>query len=297
MTSDRHTFLIVGAVTVLTSWIIFRSWSGGTNPFASEIISYLVAILAMILIGLILLAKRLRRVADQASTALTASLEALRKESMALEEETRLLRQDVRTGFDKEVRDLRDALRQSTHELVYTVDRETVYQKLEYFARRANNRVYLMYFGRRPPSAYIKSSSKDSYVSELDLAITEHLKNFRRIILYTPENKSWIETVIRSHAGNDRFSLSILQNSDELPLMSAQVIDDDLSILMNLDTSSSLNKPRDIIVESKNIVSIVEKYYEDMFSKAIPLMVNGIAHVGNVQRFLGSQALPNRPSS
>lgn len=287
--SRNWRFGILSALFIVSLWFCFRLWSFEFGMPIVEGITYgmLIGFLgAIVLFGAgdraaaSLQLSTLRSLATQSNQILVGSEELMRQMKDTKDE--------VRLGFERDVRDLRVALRQSTHELVYTVDREAVYQKLEYFARRANHRVYLMYFGKRPPSAYLKSTSKDSYVSELDAAIAEHRKNFRRIILFTQENKGWIEAVIRAHLGNDRFSLSIVHSGEEFPLMSAQVIDDDIAILMNLDPSSSLNKPRDIVIESKTIVEIVEKYYDDMFLKAVPVVSNGKLHTDNAKRFFGA---------
>ena len=191
------------------------------------------------------------------------------------------------TEIKDEITHLTGVMRDNTEILAYTTDHEGTYEKLRYYVMRANTRVDLMYFGVRPPSAYIKSLSKENYVSELDKSIKERKKNFRRIILYTEENKEWIKTIIKAHKGNEWFSLAVVINPEALPILSAQVIDDDIAIFMNLDSAITPKKPRDIIFESKIVAGIVDLYYASLFAKARIIVENGKIIGNNYKELLG----------
>ena len=126
---------------------------------------------------------------------------------------------------------LSESLHGSKNLMAYMVDRDQVYEKLAFFVVNARKRVDLMYCGDRPPTAYLRSESKESYVGELDKIIKAHGKTVRRIIRLTETNREWIKSVIKAHNGSDNFSLSLLIAPPELPLISAQVIDGECAIL------------------------------------------------------------------
>lgn len=169
---------------------------------------------------------------------------------------------------------------------IYTVDRDNVYDNLSHFVKKAKNKIDLMYFGKQPPPNYMKSTNKDAYLDALDNVILGKKKNIRRIILYTSQNKPWIKSIVQKHKNNDRFSLAILQNNDDMPMVSAQVIDNNVSILMNLDKSVTPNKPRDIIIDSVKISLVIESYYSEMYKNSIPIITNGKVNKENESRFL-----------
>ena len=190
-------------------------------------------------------------------------------------------------GVERKVDELGESIRDMADILVYTVDRETVYTTLQDFVVNAKSRVDLMYCGTRPPTAYLRSASKESYVGELDRIVKEHGKSVRRMIRFTQDNKEWIRSVVDTHTGNSSFSLSIVDIEPEIPLVSAQLIDDDKCILMNMDRSTSPNRPRDLVFESHKVANIVDSYFNDMFSRAVPLLENGTPRAEHVEKYLG----------
>jgi low affinity Fe/Cu permease len=189
---------------------------------------------------------------------------------------------DIHESVDR----LRFALQEINEITIYAVDRDLLYDRLKHYVKDAKRRVDLMYFGNQPPLSYLKSLTKDAYVDTLDEVIQGKTKNIRRIILHNENNKAWIKSIVDKHSGNERFSVVIIMNEQNLPLVSAQIIDDHLVMLMNLDRSVTPNKPRDIIIESQKVCFIVESYYNEMYSHSIPILVNGLLINENYSKYL-----------
>jgi hypothetical protein len=69
-------------------------------------------------------------------------------------------------------------------------------------------------------------------------------------------------------------------------MVSAQMMDNDITVLMNLDRSVTPNKPRDIIIESKKLYAIVESYFQEMYRLSIPILINGRLNQINYHKYL-----------
>jgi hypothetical protein len=170
--------------------------------------------------------------------------------------------------------------------MVLPVDRDAVYDQLRQYTNDARRRVDLMYFASHPPSFYPMSETKDDFFDGLDTVIDGKSKTIRLIMLYTAENRAWIEFLVGRHRGNPRFSLSIIEEDAQYPLVSTQVFDDGVAILMNLDRSISPNRPRDLVVQSKKVLPIFDSYYQEMYRRATPLVSNGEVENGNLSKYL-----------
>lgn len=173
----------------------------------------------------------------------------------------------------------------SKENFVYAVKKEELYTRMSEFLLNASNRVDLMYLGDKPPYDYQKSNAKDKYLKKLEEIISQNKITVRRLILYTEQNKNWIQNFVDKHNNIGAFSLYILDDK-LINAVSIQIFDDSKAVLVNLDSSDTSLKSRDIIIDSKELNQIFESYYDRILKKATPLVENGKINIINYRKYL-----------
>jgi hypothetical protein len=173
----------------------------------------------------------------------------------------------------------------SKENFVYAVKKEELYTRMNEFLLNAHNRIDLMYLAEKPPYDYQKSDAKNKYLKELEQIITQNKITVRRLIVYSNENKAWIKEFTDTHKDIKTFSLYILDDK-LINAVSIQIFDDSKAVLVNLDSSDSSLKSRDIIIESKQLNQIFESYYDRILKKAIPIVENGKLNIDNYRKYL-----------
>jgi hypothetical protein len=170
---------------------------------------------------------------------------------------------------------------------VYAVNKYELYETMSDFLLNSKSRVDLMYLGRKPPTQYPVFTQKETYIDNLKNRITVNDKPIRRIILYTDANKSWIKELADTYNSKNNVSLYIL-NNQKLDAISVQIFDDKRVILMNVDNTVASIDKRDVIVESIELNSIFEFYYNRIIidKTAIPIIENGKKNNDNYQEYL-----------
>lgn len=173
----------------------------------------------------------------------------------------------------------------SKENFVYAVKKEELYTRMSEFLLTSTKRVDLMYLGDKPPHDYQKSNAKDNYLKQLEEIISQNRITVRRLILYTEQNKNWIKKFIDTHKSINTFSLYIMDDK-LINAVSIQIFDDSKAVLVNLDSSDSSLKSRDIIIDSKELNQIFESYYDRILKKSTPLVENGRINIDNYRKYL-----------
>jgi len=170
----------------------------------------------------------------------------------------------------------------------YAVSKEVLYEKMREMIINAEYKIDLSYLGELPPDSYRRSTSRELYIKALSDVVASKKVAVRRIVLLTDSNKAWIKSIVTDHTRNEYFSLAIIPKKPELPVVSVQVIDSSKAILINLNSSDTTLAPRDIVVESVEMTSVFEIYYNNIYSKCIEIVNNGRVNQENYKLFIGS---------
>jgi hypothetical protein len=185
--------------------------------------------------------------------------------------------------FANEMNHLSSAIK-SKDNLVYPVNKEHMYDRMIDFLTNSRNRADLMYMGNKPPQDYQGSHSKDRYIAGLEEFILLGKIPVRRVIIYSQENKIWIQGLIDKCKDIKTFSLFILSEEIASPI-SLQIFDNSKAVLVNLDNSDSSLKSRDIIIDSQELNPIFESYYDRILKKSIPIVENGKINTNNYRKY------------
>lgn len=172
---------------------------------------------------------------------------------------------------------------------VYTLSRKDLYIKLGQRVKKAKQRVWLTYLAKKPPTAssYSNYDTKITYLKFLNESIIDNNKAFKRIILLTEENKSWIKDIVRTGKDKNRFSLAILIDRDNIPRVPFQILDDVNLVLLGKVPAESVVK-RDVIIESKDVIQTYEVYFDRLWksNNCIQIVENGIVNTENYDQYL-----------
>lgn len=182
---------------------------------------------------------------------------------------------------------LRKSLREERGGLAYVVGREELYRTMAGVVRSAKERIDLTYQAPKPPLSYRKSEAKGAYLAALREVIAEGRVPVRRVILLTHENKSWIRGLVEEYRDVSTISLAISVEQVKFPVISVQLIDRNRTILVNLISAGAGLSPRDIVLDSGELTSIFESYYEALYSACEKVVENGVVSQEVVGRYLG----------
>lgn len=170
--------------------------------------------------------------------------------------------------------------------ITYAVSKEILYEKLSEFVNSASSRIDLTYLGDMPPGAYRKSTARDIYIKTLSDVISSKRILVRRIILYTEHNKEWIKSLVKKYTGNTYISLVIISEKPKLPIVSVQIIDQNFTVLINLNQSDIILGYRDVVIESDELTSIFEVYYGQIYNSSIDILSHGKIIKSNYDKYL-----------
>ncbi len=190
------------------------------------------------------------------------------------------------TQIQSSLDNLKNDIKGISENIIYSLDRDDIYKYMKSSITKAEKKVNLMYFGSKPPKAYLSAKNKTEYIDSLDKIIKDKNKTVIRIILLTKANKKWIKSIVDKYEGNETFSLYVLSNQANLPLISVQVIDNRKAILMNFDKSIDTDFGRDLVIKSEKFMNIFSTYYGAVINKSHKILLNGKKDATNYNKKL-----------
>jgi hypothetical protein len=138
----------------------------------------------------------------------------------------------------------------------------TLYRELVTAAEGAQHRVYSAYLGTDPP-AESNLPEKQKYFEALRrLAKKKRRTAFRRIVLLTGANMPWIDRLTREYEGYANVSIAIYRHPEGAALPLSIQLFDDARLFMVHAAARPPGQPRDIMINDRVIVSILNDYYE-----------------------------------
>lgn len=167
-----------------------------------------------------------------------------------------------------------DALTQVT---LLTAD--AFYEDFERENDRASHAVSISHLDKRPPRL-ADGSGESRYFANMRKVIDRNSpKSFRRIERLSLEKKDWIHRVVQACQGAKNYSLrglSLREAGERSLVVSAQVIDSEITYLVDVARQQDGHSTRDIKIVDEEFAAKWLSYYNDvLWTRSLPIIENG----------------------
>lgn len=164
------------------------------------------------------------------------------------------------------------------------------YDEFELDVKSAEQRVFITYFDNEDPRKSHDATQSTYYDQIDDVAKEKEGVKFRRLIRGLPQLEDWVDDLIDTHEGNGDFSLGVILDEDpEVKLKShipVQLIDQDILYFVAVGEQHESGSPRDMFVQSKELNTQWERYYERMWEEdSLTLISRGRVRTENLEKY------------
>jgi len=190
---------------------------------------------------------------------------------------------------EKENGEFRDSVRKSLPVTkVVQIRDDEFYADFLCEAKKARHSVNIMYLAAQPPDNTRDEARLEYYRDLVTLIRRKRDVRFNRIMRHTPDNKPWIENLIRDLENCPNASVAVIRESDteEMPLsLSTQIIDNNKVWFVAVAAHERQGPYRDLFVENDKIAEAMQFYHDRLWRRGkVLLNVGQITPDG--QRFL-----------
>jgi hypothetical protein len=186
--------------------------------------------------------------------------------------------QDPLSSLEKRYKEVLDAY---TPLQVKTLKEGAFYRDFLSAIISAEDYVHICYFSPRPPTLAPTEERHDYDKALIGLIRKRPHIEFKRLIRDSPENRVWTReqaSKLRNRTNVQIALLKDLNETEEMPLaLSVQIVDHKSAWLVAIGEHSNAPTYRDIFISNADVVSMLSKYYERLWSKARVVVKPGMS--------------------
>ena len=184
-----------------------------------------------------------------------------------------------------EVSGTRQRMEETASLLIRRTTSLVVYRQDEFFKEfgaaldRARHGVALSHFDSRSPLA-TATPAADAYYQKLSECVRRKPEvSFRRLERRTRDKVDWLLKLRDDYSGARNFSVALLpfggRQRNKLPVISVQIIDEEVSFLVAVASHEDLHSARDMALMGAEAARIWQAYYDELWNDSDLLIDKG----------------------